>query len=84
MRYLPTNNNMEIPKKQEAKRLYFIPIMTECFVNHGYARTTTVEIAKACGVPQNVLYRIWPSREAMVVAAIKHIHEFRIGLKPNL
>ena len=71
---------MNVPQKQAAKQAYFLPIMAECFSTHGFGGTTTAVIAKACGVPQNVLYRIWPTKEAMFVAVIKHIHVFTIQL----
>ena len=52
--------------------------MAKCFAECGYDGATTAQIAKACEVRQNVLYRIWPDKEAMFVAVIEYIHDFSI------
>jgi AcrR family transcriptional regulator len=39
----------------------------------GYRRTTTAELAKRCVVRENILYRLWPDKKAMFLAAIDHI-----------
>ncbi|QDU33387.1 Nucleoid occlusion factor SlmA [Poriferisphaera corsica] len=48
----------------------FLPIVAKTFVELGYRRSTTAEIAGRCGVQENVLYRIWPNKKAMFLAAI--------------
>jgi AcrR family transcriptional regulator len=75
--------------QNDAKRL--LPILAKAFAAHGYRRATTAMLAKHCGVRENVMYRVWPSKKAMFIAAINHIWEQSIAswqeiirdLKPN-
>jgi AcrR family transcriptional regulator len=45
----------------------------------GYRRATTAELAKRCGVRENILYRLWEDKKAMFLAAIDDIFERRAG-----
>ena len=58
------------PSLIEEKRKAFMPIVAKTFVERGYRRSTTAEIAKRCGVQENVLYRVWPNKKTMFLAAI--------------
>ncbi|MBC7965879.1 MAG: TetR/AcrR family transcriptional regulator [Fuerstia sp.] len=69
---------MAIPRLNEDKRTQFLPVMARYFSVHGYDGTTTAGIAEACGVRQNVLYRIWSDKEAMFVAVIRYIQDYTI------
>lgn len=69
---------MSIPRLNEEKRTYFLPLIAQYFSDHGYDGATTAGIADACGVRQNVLYRIWADKEAMFVAVIEYIHSYTI------
>ena len=69
---------MGIPRLNEEKRTYFLPVIARYFSDHGYDGATTAGIAKACEVRQNVLYRIWPDKEAMFVAVIDYILHYTI------
>jgi AcrR family transcriptional regulator len=40
----------------------------------GYRRATTSQIARRCEVQENVLYRVWPSKEDMFAAVIDYIY----------
>jgi AcrR family transcriptional regulator len=42
------------------------------FAARGYYGTTTVEVAKAAGISQGYLYRLFPDKEALFVAVIEH------------
>ena len=69
---------MGIPRNNEEKRTYFLPIIARYFSDHGYDGATTAGIAKACEVRENVLYRIWPDKEAMFIAVIDYILHYTI------
>jgi AcrR family transcriptional regulator len=45
------------------------------FAELGYRRTTTAELAKRCGVQENILYRLWPDKKAMFIASIAYVFE---------
>lgn len=60
---------------RDAKRRDFIPIVARCFAEVGYRRATTAVLAKRCGVRENILYRLWPGKKAMFIAAIAHVYE---------
>jgi AcrR family transcriptional regulator len=57
----------------DAKRM--LPLVAKAFAELGYRRATTAALAKRCGVRENVLYRAWPSKKAMFLAAIDHVWE---------
>ncbi|QQE11459.1 TetR/AcrR family transcriptional regulator [Planctomycetota bacterium] len=63
------------PSLKEEKRKEFMPIVARTFVELGYRRSTTAEIARRCGVQENVLYRVWPNKKAMFLAAIDFNYE---------
>ncbi len=45
------------------------------FAELGYRRTTTAELARRCGVRENILYRLWPDKKAMFVASIEYVYQ---------
>jgi len=55
----------------DAKRM--LPLVARAFAELGYRRATTAALARRCGVRENVLYRAWPSKKAMFLAAIDHV-----------
>jgi AcrR family transcriptional regulator len=44
------------------------------FAELGYRRTTTAELARRCEVQETVLYRLWPDKKSMFLAAIEHVY----------
>jgi AcrR family transcriptional regulator len=58
------------------KRRDLLPVIARAFTQLGYRRTTTAELAKRCGVQENILYRLWPDKKAMFVAAIEYVYDF--------
>ncbi|AZM45141.1 TetR family transcriptional regulator [Streptomyces sp. WAC 06738] len=42
------------------------------FAARGYWGTTTTEVAKAAGISQAYVYRLFPSKEALFVAVVEH------------
>lgn len=66
---------MARPSQKNERRAEFIPLITAVFATRGYRRTTTAELAAACKIQENVLYRLWPNKKAMFIAAIEHVFE---------
>lgn len=64
---------MPRPSTTHEKRRAFLPLLAEVFARHGYRRATTAALAEACGVRENVLYRIWADKKAMFLDAIDYV-----------
>ena len=63
------------PNQSEARREAFLPIVAIAFSELGYRRTTTAELARRCDVQETVLYRLWPDKRAMFVAAVEYVYQ---------
>jgi AcrR family transcriptional regulator len=57
------------------KRRELLPIVAGAFSELGYRRTTTAELARRCHVRENILYRLWPDKKSMFIAAIAHVYD---------
>jgi AcrR family transcriptional regulator len=66
---------MPRPSQVDEKRHELIPLVARAFADLGYRRTTTAELAKRCKVRENILYRLWPDKKAMFIAAIEYVYE---------
>jgi len=66
---------MPRPDRSSERREELLPVVAAAFAELGYRRTSTAELAERCGVRVNVLYRLWPDKRAMFVAAIHHVFE---------
>ena len=64
---------MANPSKIEDRRRQFTPLVAAAFIELGYRGTTTAELAQRCGVRENVLYRIWPTKKAMFLDAVEYV-----------
>lgn len=51
-------------------------MLAQAFADLGYRRATTAELAERCGLRENQLYRLWPNKKAMFLAAIDYLYEF--------
>ncbi|MBI5863533.1 MAG: TetR/AcrR family transcriptional regulator [Planctomycetes bacterium] len=69
---------MARPSLIAEKRRSLAPIVARVFAELGYRRTTTAELAKRCRVRENILYRLWPDKKAMFIAAIRYVHDLSI------
>ena len=56
----------------------FLPLIAAAFVEFGYRRTTTAELARRCDVRENELYRIWPSKKQMFLAALDYVYNVSV------
>lgn len=65
---------MSRPSQIKEKRKELLPLITRVFAEIGYRRTTTAELAEKCGVRENILYRLWPDKKAMFIAAIDYVY----------
>jgi AcrR family transcriptional regulator len=66
---------MPRPNQTTEKRRELLPTVTQTFAELGYRRTTTAELARRCGVQENILYRLWPDKKAMFIAAIQYVYD---------
>ncbi|HNQ23151.1 MAG TPA: TetR/AcrR family transcriptional regulator [Phycisphaerae bacterium] len=65
---------MPRPSQVNQRREEFIPVVADAFAELGYRRTTTAELARRCRVRQNILYRLWPDKKAMFIAALDFVY----------
>ena len=68
---------MSRPNQSTEQRKRLLPIVCQTFRDLGYRRTTTAELARRCEVRENILYRLWPDKKAMFLAAIDDIFQSR-------
>jgi AcrR family transcriptional regulator len=64
---------MPRPNLSAERRAALLSDLTATFAELGYRRTTTAELARRCGVQEPVLYRLWPDKRAMFLAALDHV-----------
>jgi AcrR family transcriptional regulator len=70
---------MARPSNADQRRRELLPLIAKAFSELGYRRTTTAELAARCGVQENILYRLWPDKKTMFVAAIEFLFWRRMG-----
>jgi AcrR family transcriptional regulator len=75
---------MPRPSLISEKRRELLPVVAQAFAELGYRRTTTAELARRCGVRENILYRLWPDKKAMFIASISYVYESSIGIWRDL
>lgn len=68
----------------QEKRRTLLPIVARAFAELGYRRTTTAELARRCGVQENILYRLWQDKKAMFIAAIGHVYDVSVDIWAEL
>jgi AcrR family transcriptional regulator len=66
---------MPRPNRQADQRRKLLPVVAQTFAELGYRRTTTAELARRCAVQENILYRLWPDKKAMFIAAIGYVFD---------
>ena len=75
---------MARPSQISERRREMIPIVARAFAELGYRRMTTAELARRCGLRENVLYRLWPDKKAMFMAAIDYVFDLSAATWRNL
>lgn len=64
---------MPRPDRSAERRQELLPVVAAAFAELGYRRASTAELADRCGVRVNILYRLWPDKKAMFLAAIEFV-----------
>ena len=64
---------MPRPDRSTERRRELAPALARAFAELGYRRATTVELAERCGVQEKALYRLWPDKRAMFLAALDQV-----------
>ncbi|MCA8949978.1 MAG: TetR family transcriptional regulator, partial [Planctomycetes bacterium] len=67
---------MARPNRSAERRRELIRTVADTFAELGYRRTTTAVLAERCGLSETALYRLWPDKRAMFVAAIEFVGTF--------
>jgi AcrR family transcriptional regulator len=65
-------------QKSAATRNLIVGAAIDCFVNLGYARTTTTVIAETAGLSRGAMLHHFPSKIDIVRAAVEHLHAKRL------
>jgi AcrR family transcriptional regulator len=64
---------MPRPDRSLERRRELAPILARAFAEFGYRRATTSALAERCGVQEKALYRLWPDKRAMFLAALDQV-----------
>jgi AcrR family transcriptional regulator len=59
--------------RSDERRNDLLAPLAAAFAERGYRRATTAELAERCNVQETVLYRLWPDKRAMFIAAIEFV-----------
>lgn len=62
-----------------ARRAQLLETAAELFAEHGYARATTSQLAKAAGVTEPIIYRHFGSKRDLFIALVKQTSEETIA-----
>lgn len=65
-------------EKSAMTRKAILDAAIECFIEIGYANTTTAKIADFAGVSRGAMMHHFPSRLEVLKAAIQYLHQLRI------
>jgi AcrR family transcriptional regulator len=65
-------------QKSAATRNQIAEAAIRCFVEHGYANTTTPLIAKKAGLSRGAMLHHFPSKQAVVRVAVEYLHAKRL------
>jgi AcrR family transcriptional regulator len=65
-------------QKSASTRLQIVEAALRCFVELGYARTTTTVIAEKAGLSRGAMLHHFPSKLDIVRAAVEHLHAKRL------
>lgn len=65
-------------QKSASTRTQIIEAAIKCFIDSGYSRTTTTLIAEKAGLSRGAMLHHFPSKLAVVRAAVEHLHAKRL------
>ncbi|MBB6430303.1 TetR/AcrR family transcriptional regulator [Algisphaera agarilytica] len=66
---------MARPNRSDQRKTELTPVLAKAFADLGYRSATTAALAEACGLRENQLYRLWPSKKAMFLATLDYLYE---------
>ena len=75
---------MPRPDRSVERRRELAPVLARAFAELGYRRATTAELAQRCGVQEKALYRLWPDKRAMFLAALDRVFAESEGVWEHL
>ena len=75
---------MPRPNQSDERRREYLPVIARTFAELGYRRATTAELAERCSVRENILYRLWPDKKAMFIAAIAYVYDLSVQVWTKL
>jgi AcrR family transcriptional regulator len=64
---------MPRPDRSPERRRELAPLLARAFADLGYRRATTAELAQRCAVQEKALFRLWPDKRAMFLAALDQV-----------
>jgi AcrR family transcriptional regulator len=64
---------MPRPDRSPERRRELAPLLARAFAELGYRRATSAELAERCGVQEKSLFRLWPDKRAMFLAALDQV-----------
>lgn len=65
-------------QKSAATKKQILEAAIRCFVDLGYSGTTTIKIAERAGLSRGAMLHHFPSKQAVVTAAIDYLHTKRL------
>lgn len=66
---------MPRPDRSDERRRELAPALARAFADLGYRRATTAALAERCGVQEKALFRLWPDKRAMFLAALDRVFD---------
>ncbi len=60
-------------------RASLVDAVLDCLIDHGYAATTTIEVAKRAGVSRGAQLHHFPSKAELLAAAVGQLYERRMA-----
>src|SRR5262245_43144086 len=66
-------------ERSAATRERLLEATVDSLVELGYARTTTIEVAERAGLSRGAMLHHFPSKAALVAAAVRHLATARIS-----
>ena len=64
---------MPRPDRSTERRRELAPVLARAFAELGYRRATTAELASRCAVQEKALFRLWPDKRTMFLAALDQV-----------
>ena len=74
---MPQSDGKQAAKSASTRRAT-LDAAIQCFVDLGYARTTTIEVAKVAGISRGAMIHHFPTKRRMLEAAVEHLINRRI------